>query len=181
MINSKCIFVGNIPYDYDEKSLNDTLSIVGPVKHFNIKNDETTKKSKGYGFCEYTDAEVAASALRNLKNIDYNGRQLRINIQEHDKSSMVLTEDMFKASKEISYIKGNDNSEVNFSSTLKNLTDEQKLIIIYSIKTLSQSTKLHKIFLSLLENQNENILNSIIELQNSFIDKYNKVKVLNKP
>lgn len=95
---------------------------------------------------------------------------------------MILTEDMFKASKEISYIKKNENPEVNFSSTLKSLTDEQKLVLLYSMKTISQSAKNQKAFVHLLENQNEDILNSIIELQNSFIDKYNtKGKGVNKP
>ena len=37
MSNSKSIFVGNIPYEYDEKSLKETLSLVGPAKALNIK------------------------------------------------------------------------------------------------------------------------------------------------
>jgi cleavage stimulation factor subunit 2 len=102
---SRCIFVGNIPYDYDDQSLIETLSMVGPINNFRIVFDELTGKSKGYGFCEYRDAETAASALRNLKSIDYNGRQLRINVAENDKTGINLTEDMIRAGKDISYIK----------------------------------------------------------------------------
>ena len=52
----KSLFVGNIPYDFDLKSLEDTLSLVGPVKNFEIKQDDKTHKPKGYGFCEYVNS-----------------------------------------------------------------------------------------------------------------------------
>lgn len=42
-------------------------------------------KPKGYGFCEYRDAETALSAMRNLNNYDFNGRQLRVDFAETDK------------------------------------------------------------------------------------------------
>lgn len=35
-------------------------------------------KAKGYGFCEYADAETAASAIRNLNGIELHGRALRV-------------------------------------------------------------------------------------------------------
>ena len=60
----KSLFVGNIPYDYDEESLKETLSLVGPVKFFEIKSDEKTKKPKGYGFCEY-------KKLKNQKDMGF--------------------------------------------------------------------------------------------------------------
>ena len=172
MINSKCIFVGNIPYDYDENSLKETLSLVGAVKHFNIKADDFTKKSKGFGFCEYTDAEIATSALRNLKNIDYNGRQLRINIQDNDKSNLNLSENLFKASKDISYIKENENENVNLSEVLKDISDEQKLLLLFTMKNILNKNP--DAFNKLLENQSDDVINAIIDLQNSFLEKYSQ-------
>lgn len=35
--------------------------------------DRETGKSKGYGFCEFADAETASSAVRNLNNYDIGG------------------------------------------------------------------------------------------------------------
>ena len=40
--------------------------------------DPVTGKSRGFGFCEYEDAETAMSAVRNLTGRELNGRPLRI-------------------------------------------------------------------------------------------------------
>ena len=53
MLNSNKIFVGNIPFEYDEESLKRVLSLVGPIENFEIKKDRNTQKSQGFGFCTY--------------------------------------------------------------------------------------------------------------------------------
>ena len=40
--------------------------------------DRDTGNIKGYGFCEYRDSETALCAMRNLNNVQYNGRNLRV-------------------------------------------------------------------------------------------------------
>lgn len=40
--------------------------------------DRDSGKPKGYGFCEYDDADTAASAIRNLNGFEMNGRSLRV-------------------------------------------------------------------------------------------------------
>lgn len=169
---SKCIFVGNIPYDYDDQSLMDTLSMVGPVNNFRIVLDENTGKSKGYGFCEYRDAETAASALRNLKDIDYNGRQLRINFAENDKYGLKSLNEI--KNKDFYYI--NDIADENkLGEYLLSLSDEQKLLLFATIKGLhdKQGTSVK----NLLLDQSEDFLISLKDAQSEFINKYNvKVK-----
>lgn len=59
------MFVGNIPYDMTEEQLVDIFKEVGPVVSFRLMFDRETGKARGYGFCEYADAETAASAIRN--------------------------------------------------------------------------------------------------------------------
>jgi cleavage stimulation factor subunit 2 len=49
--------------------------------------DRDTGKPKGYGFCEYLDAETASSAVRNLNGYDVNGRQLRVDFADNDSTS----------------------------------------------------------------------------------------------
>lgn len=169
MINSKCIFVGNIPYDYDEKGLNETLSLVGPVKSFNIKYDDETKKSKGYGFCEYTDPEIASSALRNLKSVNYKGRTLRINIQDKEKST-AIAENIYKAGKDIIYVRNNENENINLSNVLKNMSDEQKYFVLVTM--MNVMNKNEKNFKENLKSQSDEVLDAILELQNSFIRDY---------
>ena len=171
----KSLFVGNIPYDYDEESLKETLSLVGPVKFFEIKSDEKTKKPKGYGFCEYVNAEIAASALRNLENQDYKGRQLRINLQAIDKNKPLKpNEDLWKAKNDIIYVKNNQSGDENLINSLRGLTEEQKLLLLYSINVLSmkRGNDGNSDFDKLLKNQSDEVLDAIIDLQNSVIDEY---------
>jgi len=173
---SRCIFVGNIPYDYDDQSLIETLSMVGPINNFRIVFDDITGKSKGYGFCEYRDAETAASALRNLKSIDYNGRQLRINIAENDKTGVYLNHDMIKASKDITYIRENKSGEVKLVDVLKNLTDEQRTIMFSTFKYINEKEK--KNFEKLLMKQSEEFLSSLLDVQLEYLNKISSRKTI---
>lgn len=49
--------------------------------------DRESGKPKGYGFCEYANAAIAASALRNLQNIEFNGRPLRVGAAAGEQNS----------------------------------------------------------------------------------------------
>ncbi|GJP79527.1 hypothetical protein CLOP_g9752 [Closterium sp. NIES-67] len=82
----RCVFVGNIPYDTTEEQLRQICEEVGPVVSFRLVTDRESGKPKGYGFCEYRDEETAQSARRNLNGYDINGRQLRVDFADSDKS-----------------------------------------------------------------------------------------------
>ena len=45
---------------------------------YRIVYDRETGNPKGYGFAEYTDIEMAQSAIRNLNGYEFNGRTLRV-------------------------------------------------------------------------------------------------------
>ncbi|CAG8643354.1 5331_t:CDS:10, partial [Ambispora gerdemannii] len=74
---SNVVFVGNIPYELTEEQLTDIFQEVGPVVSFRLVFDRENSRPRGYGFCEYHDAETAASAVRNLNNVEVGGRPLR--------------------------------------------------------------------------------------------------------
>lgn len=76
--------MGNIPYDMAEEQLISIFSEVGPVVGFRLVFDRDTGKPKGYGFCEFHDPETAASAVRNLNDVDVGGRSLRIDWADVD-------------------------------------------------------------------------------------------------
>ncbi|WFD31420.1 hypothetical protein MSPP1_002455 [Malassezia sp. CBS 17886] len=76
--------VGNIPYGISEEQLINVFSEVGRVVEFRLVNDREQGKFKGYGFCEFEDTETAASAVRNLNNVDVGGRPLRLDFAEMD-------------------------------------------------------------------------------------------------
>ncbi|OZJ05200.1 hypothetical protein BZG36_02442 [Bifiguratus adelaidae] len=82
MSGSHVVFVGNIPYGYTEEQLVDIFKEVGPVANFRLMFDRDTGKPRGYGFCDYYDAQTAASAVRNLNGYEVGGRQLRVDHAE---------------------------------------------------------------------------------------------------
>ncbi|KAH9282903.1 Cleavage stimulation factor subunit 2 tau variant [Echinococcus granulosus] len=84
---ARSIFVGNIPYEATEEKLVELFSKAGPVVSFRLVYDRESGKPKGYGFCEYANPAIAASALRNLQNIEFNGRPLRIGAAAGEQNS----------------------------------------------------------------------------------------------
>ncbi|GAA6062648.1 hypothetical protein JCM10212_003460 [Sporobolomyces blumeae] len=81
---SKVVFVGNLPFDYTEEQFVEVFNSVGPVVSFRLVFDHATGKPKGFGFCEYRDADTAASALRNLQGVEVGGRGLRLDFADTD-------------------------------------------------------------------------------------------------
>ncbi|KAL8970492.1 MAG: hypothetical protein Q9183_001499 [Haloplaca sp. 2 TL-2023] len=75
---SKSVFVGNIPYTMTEEEIVQILSTCGTVKSFRLVTDPETGRPKGFGFCEYTDKDAAASAIRNLSGTQIMGRTLKV-------------------------------------------------------------------------------------------------------
>ncbi|KAK6359847.1 hypothetical protein TWF696_000980 [Orbilia brochopaga] len=85
---SRIAFIGNIPYGLSEEQIIDIFSKVGQVLSFRLVYDRDTGKPKGFGFAEYADAEIAASAVRNLDNYEIMGRKLRVDFShEGDKDA----------------------------------------------------------------------------------------------
>ena len=81
-----CIFFGNIPYDADDNELRDTFKMAGPFSVFRLKIDSNTKQPKGFGFCLYSDPDVASSALRNLKKHEIMNRPLKVDFASDNKN-----------------------------------------------------------------------------------------------
>lgn len=72
------MLVGNIPHGTTEEQMKDIFSTVGTVLSFRIVYDRETGNPKGYGFAEYSDIEMAQSAIRNLNGYEFSGRTLRV-------------------------------------------------------------------------------------------------------
>ena len=80
----RTVFVGNISFDATEEALRALFGSVGPVQNLRLVNDRETGKRKGFGFVEFMDQETAHSAVRNLNDLDFHGRTLRVNLAEQD-------------------------------------------------------------------------------------------------
>ncbi|KAK2073596.1 hypothetical protein P8C59_007869 [Phyllachora maydis] len=75
---SRVVFVGNIPYTKTEEQIVEMFSQVGQVLNFRLVYDKETGRPKGFGFAEFPDPDIAASAVRNLNNVEIDGRKLRV-------------------------------------------------------------------------------------------------------
>ncbi|KAI9877304.1 MAG: hypothetical protein M1830_004284 [Pleopsidium flavum] len=74
----RVVFIGNIPYGLTEEQIIHTFSTVGQVLNFRLVYDRDTGRPKGFGFAEFSDADAAASAVRNLNDYEIMGRKLRV-------------------------------------------------------------------------------------------------------
>ncbi|KZF24526.1 hypothetical protein L228DRAFT_281590 [Xylona heveae TC161] len=80
----RVIFIGNIPYGLSEEQIIHTFSTVGQVLGFRLIHDKDTGQPKGFGFAEFSDADAAASAVRNLNDYEIMGRKLRVDFSRPD-------------------------------------------------------------------------------------------------
>lgn len=84
-VNRNCsVFVGNIPYEATEDELKTIFSRVGPVVSIRLMHDKDTRQPKGFGFIEYRDIETAYSCMRNLNDVEYGGRPMRVDWADHE-------------------------------------------------------------------------------------------------
>ena len=76
-MNSK-LFVGNLPFSANEESLTQLFSKFGKVESATVITDQTTGRSKGFGFVELSSQEEAERAIAELNGKDFEGRALRV-------------------------------------------------------------------------------------------------------
>ncbi|KAI9835316.1 MAG: hypothetical protein M1819_002460 [Sarea resinae] len=76
--SGRVVFIGNIPYGLTEEQIIHTFSSVGQVLSFRLVYDKDTGRPKGFGFAEFSDADAAASAVRNLNDYEIMNRKLRV-------------------------------------------------------------------------------------------------------
>jgi RNA recognition motif-containing protein len=71
------LYVGNLPWRATEAELKDFFAAFGKVRSASIVTDRDTGRSRGFGFVEMDDADMA-SALNGANGRDFGGRQLRV-------------------------------------------------------------------------------------------------------
>ena len=73
------LYVGGIPYSATEAALGQLFSRFGRVSAVSIVSDRMTGRSKGFGFVEFADPLLAASAAQSLDGSEFQGRRLTVN------------------------------------------------------------------------------------------------------
>lgn len=74
----KKIYVGNLPYSFNDEDLSTLFAEYGEVVSSIIITDRDSGRSKGFGFVEMEDAS-ADKAIKELDGKESEGRNLRVN------------------------------------------------------------------------------------------------------
>ena len=76
---SSRLFVGNLSYDATEEEVRDHFAQAGPVSRVFIPLDRDTGRPRGFAFVEFSDPEVAKSALERFNQQPFKDRPLVVN------------------------------------------------------------------------------------------------------
>jgi RNA recognition motif-containing protein len=73
------IYVGNLSYDVSEDDVRKAFEDFGSVDSVKIITDRYTGRSKGFGFVEMTDDDAAKTAITEMNDKEFMGRNLKVN------------------------------------------------------------------------------------------------------
>ncbi|MBN2302593.1 MAG: RNA-binding protein [Lentisphaerae bacterium] len=73
------IYVGNLSYQVDDKQLRELFEQHGTVSSARVIVDKFSGDSKGFGFVEMPNNTEALNAIKATNQLDFQGRQLRVN------------------------------------------------------------------------------------------------------
>eukprot|EP00392_Amoebophrya_sp_AT5.2_P013445 g13563.t1 len=94
------VFLGNVPFEAQEKDMRAICELAGRVVEFRFVMDNRRGRHKGTGFCEYPDVDTAQAAIRNLNKYPLRGRELIVDWADNEMKSKqslskILTLDQF--------------------------------------------------------------------------------------
>jgi len=75
----KKLYVGNLPFSFDDQTLLDTFSGSGQVESAKVITDRDTGRSRGFGFVEMSTEEEAKDAISKFDGFECEGRPLKVN------------------------------------------------------------------------------------------------------
>jgi cold-inducible RNA-binding protein len=79
---SKKLYVGNLSYEVTEEDLSQLFNQCGQVSSAVIVKDQSSGRSKGYGFVEMVNADEATHAISRMQGWDLRGRTIQVNEAE---------------------------------------------------------------------------------------------------
>jgi nucleolin len=72
------IYVGNLVYEVDSQELARFFEQAGRVVYAKVVYSEDGKKSKGFGFVDFTNPEDAEQAIKTYHDSFMHGRRMRV-------------------------------------------------------------------------------------------------------
>lgn len=70
------LYVGNLPWSFNNEKLMDTFKSYGSVVSAKVVMDRESGKSRGFGFVELENEQEANSAIKELNGSELNGRKV---------------------------------------------------------------------------------------------------------
>ena len=74
----KKLYVGNLPFNSTDESLQEIFGQAGSVQSAKIITDRDTGRSKGFGFVEMASDQEAADAIQQFNGAEYGGRNMTV-------------------------------------------------------------------------------------------------------
>lgn len=73
------LFVGNLPYSFDDTKLTDVFAQVGTVVSAKVISDKYSGRSRGFGFVQMSSDEETKAAIEKMNGFQVDGRPLVVN------------------------------------------------------------------------------------------------------
>src|SRR6266480_4859939 len=74
----KKLYVGNLPFNTTDESLQEIFSQAGSVQSAKVITDRDTGRSKGFGFVEMSSDQEATDAIQKFNGAEYGGRNMTV-------------------------------------------------------------------------------------------------------
>jgi len=73
------LFVGNLPYSFDDTKLTDLFAQGGTVVSAKVITDKYSGRSRGFGFVQMSSDEETKTAIEKFNGYQIDGRALVVN------------------------------------------------------------------------------------------------------
>ena len=77
---SKKLYVGNLPFKFTSEDIRSLFSPAGNIVDSVVITDKMTRRSKGFGFVEFSTDEEAQKALAEFNEKEIEGRKLVVDM-----------------------------------------------------------------------------------------------------
>ena len=76
------IFIGNLSWDTEEEDLKDLFNTYGEVIKCTIPLERDSGRKRGFGFVEMNSESSENTAIDDLQDVEWMGREIRVNKAE---------------------------------------------------------------------------------------------------
>jgi RNA recognition motif-containing protein len=79
-MDSKKLYVGNLPWSITNESLNDLFAPYGEIVEAIVISDRMSGRSKGFGFVTFANDADAEKAVAEMHDKEVEGRKIVVNV-----------------------------------------------------------------------------------------------------